>query len=54
MNEEIFTTIFISLTQRVALACKKAREAKDKQAKEYWNEQITKALEARQYIVERI
>jgi hypothetical protein len=54
MNEEISTTIFISLTQRLELVCKKAREAKDEHVKEYWRQEVAKAREARRYIIEII
>lgn len=54
MDEELFNTIFISLTQRFDLACKEASQAKDEQVKVYWLKEAAKALEARRYIVETI
>jgi hypothetical protein len=54
MNEEIYTTIFISLTQRFDLACKEVAESKNEKLKDYWREEADKALQARRYIVEKI
>lgn len=51
MNEELFTTIFVSLSQRLDYCHAQANSSENEEYKKYWLEAANKALEARSFIV---
>ncbi len=54
MNEELFTTIFASLSHRYDFCSEKASNAENEEVKDYWLNAASKALEARKYIVKTL
>lgn len=53
MNKEIFTTIFVSLSQRLDYCHAQANSSEDEEAKDYWSKASAKTLEAREFIVKK-